>query len=299
MYMDVQNLPAVSANTIVMDESITNARHAYNLLQKNGLMSDDGENIYATKGRVEVLCNKDFGVIPSLLASVLNHPSACERAVYYLVLCQYAKSKFMSAFKGLPKTKELHSQMDELEELQLKTLQLKTDDDELEELQSQIDKLEKLQSKIDKLTKDFSKAYMHYLQVKDYTATTKMSKRIPPEISYDKGYMEIKKAGYTQTTTVVNNNDLIESLKQINGVGVEARTLFSAMKKEINLNISLTNEAIKDFADNASKIAMPIAVAIEEKNNSSIFSKSLRYFFSFKGDWANEEAILSISKLSN
>ena len=41
MDMNTQDFPIVDMHQVVMDTSIANARHAYNLLQKNKLMSED------------------------------------------------------------------------------------------------------------------------------------------------------------------------------------------------------------------------------------------------------------------
>lgn len=264
MNMNVQNLPVINTRSVVTDKSITNARHAYNLLQKNKLMSEF-RSIHVTREKIEILCNKELdGVIPSLFTSALNYPDPVERVVFSLVLCQYAKSKMMSVPEDLSKTDEI-------------------------------------QAEINKLIEDFFDKYKDYLQVKDYPTTIKSSEFNPSvAVKRDENgrLMPIFDPG-RHTKTITSNEDLTNSLKKLERVYIDAKELYEKIQQNADFNnIILNDESIKDFAYNSSRIAKPVARNIEEESSRKILSKWIRYAFSFKGDWASEETVLSISKLS-
>lgn len=264
MDMNIQNLPVVNTYNVVTDTSITNARHAYNLLQKNKLMSEF-RSIRATREKIEILCNKELdGVIPSLFTSALNYPDPVERAVFSLVLCQYAKSKMMSALEDVSKTDEI-------------------------------------QAEIDKLVEDFSDKYKDYLQVKDYPTTIKSS-GFNPSVAVkrdENGRLIPTFSAGGCTNTITSNEDLTNSLRKLERVYLDAKELYEKIQQYADFNnIILNDESIKDFADNSSRIAKPVARNIEDESSRKILSKWIRYAFSFKGDWASEETVLSISKLS-
>ncbi len=263
MDMNVQHLPVVNLDIISMDESITSARHAYNLLQKNRLMSDN-ESITATKEKIEVLCNAKLGgVIPSLFMSALDYPSPVEKAVYNMVLCQYAKSKLMSICK---------------------------DPQELQDLES----------KLDKIHQDFSQAYKNYLQVKDYPTVIKtMGIGVSSKGGEYDRFRTVSQTSNNNSITVFND-DLSKAYKELESASLTAKEIYNELKTKMDFNeIRLTNEAVKDFAEEVSKIARPVAITIKEENSRKIFSKWIRYAFSFKGEWANEETILALSKLTD
>ncbi len=264
MNMNVQNLPVINTHSVVTDKSITNARHAYNLLQKNKLMSES-KSIRATREKIEILCNKELdGVIPSLFTSALNYPDPVERAVFSLVLCQYAKSKVMSASEDLSKTDEF-------------------------------------QAEIDKLNEDFSNNYKDYLQVKDHPSTFKSSE-MNPSVSLKRdgnGHLVPAVNSGIHFGTITSNEDLTNSLRKLERVYLDAKELYEKIEQNVDFSqIRLNDESIKDFAYNSSRIAKPVARNIEDESSRKILSKWIRYAFSFKGDWASEETVLSLSKLS-
>ncbi len=262
--MNIQDLPVIDTCSVVTDKSITNARHAYNLLQKNKLMSDF-ENIRVTREKIEILCNKKLcGVIPSLFTSALNYPDPVERVVFSLVLCQYAKSKIMSASEDLSKTDEI-------------------------------------QAEINKLIEDFFDKYKDYLQVKDYPTTIESSEINPSfSVKRDENGRLIPTFGVGRyTNTITSDEDLTNTLKKLERIYIDAKELYEKIQQNADFNnIILNDESIKDFAHNSSRIAKPVARNIEEESSRKIFSKWIRYAFSFKGDWASEETVISISKLS-
>lgn len=266
MDMNIQSLPIVDLDDIVMDVSITNARHAYNLLERNELMNDNNESIRATKEKIEILCNEKLdGVIPSLLTSALDYPSPNERAVYNLVLCQYTKSKFMSVYSNSPEVQDIQSQLD-------------------------------------KLNENFNQAYKNYLQAKNYPTvinTSGMNARLSVMTNRNGRLVPIVDPGLsTQSTTF--NDDLSRAFKEAEAVSIEAKELYNKLKRKVDFNkTALTDEAVKDFADKSSKIAEPVATTTKEEDSRKIFSRLIRYAFSFKGEWANEETIIAISKLTD
>ena len=267
MDMNTQNFPILDKHQVVMDTSITNARHAYNLLQKNKLMSKN-KSVYTTREKIEVLCNKKLGgVIPSLLTSALHYPDPIERVVFRLVLCQYAKSKLMSCSDN-----SLNLNIDEI------------------------------QAEINKLNEDFFDAYKNYLVAKDYPITITSSKDGPVSFSLETnsdGRLLPKCSQKFYTTTTTNNENLTDALKKLKKIYMDAKDIHDKIQQKVDFNqIKLNKESIKDFAIHASCIARPVASSIEEENSKRILSKWIRYAFSFKGDWANEETILTISKLS-
>ena len=212
------------------------------------------------------MCNeKLYGVIPSLFKSVLDYPSAIDRAVYNLVLCQYAKSKIMSVCDNAQEVKDIQSKLDELKEA-------------------------------------FYTVYKYYLQVKDHPTEVK-ERSVGPSVGV-LGKTENRvfipyvafRVHYNSTSY---NDDVSVALKEMEGVSIRAKEIYDDLKTKVDFNKHiLTSEAVKDFADKTSKIARPVATNIEEENSRRILSKWIRYAFSFKGSWANEETILTISKLS-
>ena len=258
-------------NDIVTNYSITNRREAYNLLDDNGLINDSSK-IRATEGIVELLCGKyltpdgELGVIPLALTSAISYPSVDVDAAYRLIMCQYAKSKLMS----IEKSQNVDSAIQDLE------------------------------ASIERLKEAYFSGYQHYLTaLGNPVITTKEWSNTTPELKYGKNKGFKSELRYVNgSETVKSNEDLVRAKKEMQSVVVEARNIFSKLDKSFDFtNIRLTDEAIKDFVKLATKIVEPMSVIIEEGNDRSIFGKEIRKFFSFKGDWADEETILAISKM--
>ena len=92
--------------------------------------------------------------------------------------------------------------------------------------------------------------------------------------------------------------DVDEARREMEYVSVWAKDFYSELAEKTNFNkIALTDEAVKDFADKSSKLAQPVSVAIEKENNNSVFTKNIRFNFSFRGSWVNEETIFALSRL--